>query len=110
MSYIETVKNFFGRPEKTYVQESSWESLKDTVAMAIKEKLITVEQSLQLLAARKKMEADSKAYEKRIERSISLDSQEETVREKTELSQVQPVKVPEREEKNRDKEDRIYGE
>ena len=98
MSYLETVKDFFGRPEKTYVQENSWESLKDAVAMAIKEKIITVEQSLQLLAARKKMEADSKAFEKRIEKSVVLDSQEN---DKPEQTPVHEVKAPEREERIR---------
>ncbi len=98
MSYLETVKNFFGRPEQTYVQENSWESLKETVAMAIKDKLITVEQSLQLLAARKKMESDSKDFEKRIEKSIVLDSKDDG---RVEPTQMHEVKVPEREEKIR---------
>ena len=107
MSYLEAVKNFFGRPEQTYVQENSWESLKETVAMAIKEKLITVEQSLQLLAARKKMESDSREFEKRIEKSIVLDSKESR---NVEPAQVHEVRVPEKEEINKVVQDRTRDE
>ena len=107
MSYLEAVKNFFGRPEQTYVQENSWESLKETVAMAIKEKLITVEQSLQLLAARKKMESDSREFEKRIEKSIVLDSKESR---SVEPAQVHEVRVPEKEERNKVVQDRTRDE
>ena len=107
MSYLEAVKNFFGRPEQTYVQENSWESLKDIVAMAIKEKLITVEQSLQLLAARKKMESDSREFEKRVEKSIVLDSKEGG---KVDPAQVHEVKVPGKEERVKVVEDRTRDE
>ena len=107
MSYLEAVKNFFGRPEQTYVQENSWETLKEAVAMAIKGKLITVEESLQLLAARKKMESDSRAFEKKIEKSIALDSRDGG---RVDPAQVHEVQVPGREEKSRVVEDRTRDE
>ena len=105
-SFGSFVGNLFGYRQEQLVSENSWESLKDSVAMAIKDKLITVEQSLQLLAARKKMEADSKAFEKRVEKSIVLDGKEE----KSEPTQMHEVKVPEREERSKVLEDRTRDE
>ncbi len=107
MSYLSFLGNFFGDRPEQYVEPSEWESLKNSVAVGIKDGTISKSQAQELMGTFKLAIGEkARKFVEMIENAIKLTPSDKVTSKTHEVKNV-AVETPKKSAKVR--EDRIHG-